>query len=119
MRIPEAMNDFVPTKVQGGILIHARRIGQSEALCGRTPGQPEWCLFSTTTDLTCPKCIKFCSEQQRVEITPSEAALIFSMAGFADGEGQLRVEDFSLLRKLRDVYPGVWKKYDYIDLGDI
>ena len=124
MRIPTSMSTHVvPTKMEGGITVHAKPVGRSEALCGRTitnwldsPGQSEWYVYPDDTELTCPCCIKFCVP--KVEITPNDAVLIFSLAGFAEGENQLRVEDLTLLRKLRDVYPGIWKQYDYIDLGD-
>ncbi len=78
MRIPKAMNEFIPAKLQGGTLVHAKHIGHNKALCGRTitnwlesPGTPEWYLCPDATELTCPQCIKICGEQN-VESTPND-----------------------------------------------
>jgi hypothetical protein len=124
MRIPTSMTDFAPTQVEGGTLIHAKRIGESKALCGReitnwleSPGQPEWLLYPDTTDLTCPRCIKLCEEHKAVKITQDEAKVIFELAGFVDDPGGLSSEERALLRKLRDAYPAVAEQYNYIHLG--
>jgi hypothetical protein len=122
MRIPESMLcDFILAKVGGGTSIHAKRIGESKALCGReitnwleSPGQPEWLVCSDTTEITCPRCIKFCEEHKAVKITQDDAERIFHLAAFADSEGQLGSEDRPVLLKLRDAYPEVAKRYPYL-----
>jgi hypothetical protein len=122
MRIPELMlGDFTLARVGGGTFIHVKRIGCSEAWCGRaitnwleSPGQPKWILCPDTTEITCSCCIKFCEEQQKIAITQDDAETIFELAAFADSEGQLDSEDRPMLLKLRDAYPKVAKRYPYL-----
>jgi hypothetical protein len=125
MRFPESiLDDFAPAEVKGEALVHVKRFGCSEALCGHTipnwtePPWPKWLLSPHTAEITCPCCIKFCEEHKAVKITSRDAELIFHLAAFAEDQGQLDSEDLPMLRKLRDAHPEVAERYKYLFGGD-
>ncbi len=134
MRIPSDMRSkYKPASVRNGpekAFVHAKQTNQPAALCGcKSPPTKRawfmdehrgWWAYPDDRDVNCRECIKQLGgtpEESMPRITPSDVALIFSMAGFADSEGQLGLEDLALLRKLRAAYPAVAEQHKYIDLN--